>query len=244
MDTRNWTGFLADFSALAIEQGFTEHILCETPAGPVKAWTRGPANQAKVMISSGIHGDEPAGPLALLSCLRAGDFSAAISWTLCPGLNPTGLAANTRENHQGMDLNRDYRTRFSVEVATHIDWLSTRPVPDMFLSLHEDWETDGFYLYEINQADDNPLRTSDILEAVRPWFHPEPGPLIDGHEIRRSGWIFHQAEADLPDEWPEAIHIAKLGCPISFTFETPSSKKLPNRVAAMRVAILAACRSL
>ena len=88
------------------------------------------------------------------------------------------------------------------------------------------------YFYEINLKDDQPQRAAEILEAVAVSFAPESGPDIDGHEAREPGWIYHDAEADLPDDWPEAIYLAKQGCPLSFTFETPSQAVLVTRVAA------------
>ena len=144
----------------------------------------------------------------------------------------------------GVDLNRDYWLRSTSEVAAHVEWLSGRKIPDLFLSLHEDWESEGFYFYEINQGEDRPSRAAAILEAVSPWFQPEPGPLIDGHVPRGPGWIFHSAEADLPEEWPEAIYLSKHHCPLSFTFETPSGGRLDDRVAAQCAAVRAACREL
>ena len=116
-----------------------------------------------------------------------------------------------------------------------------RKLPDLFISLHEDWESAGFYFYEINLGADDPGRAHRILNAVRPWFPPEPGPEIDGHESREPGWIYHAAEPDLPEGWPEAIYLAKKGCPISFTFETPSHAALASRVAAHAAAVKAAC---
>jgi hypothetical protein len=112
----------------------------------------------------------------------------------------------------------------------------------LFLSLHEDWETTGFYLYEINLGRDEPQRAPAIIDAVRPWFPPEPGPEIDGHLPRADGWIYHEAEADVPQGWPEAIFLAKRGCPLSFTFETPSHAPLARRVAALMAAVRAANR--
>src|SRR5690606_35587474 len=100
----------------------------------------------------------------------------------------------------------------------------------LFISLHEDWETSGFYFYEINLGEDRPERAQRILDAVSMWFPAEAGPVIDGHDIREAGWIYHAAEPDLPEGWPEAIYLAKLGCPISFTFETPSHAMLHERV--------------
>ena len=110
--------------------------------------------------------------------------------------------------------------------------------------MHEDWEANGFYLYEINLGEDEPRRARDIIEAVRPWFPPDPGHEIDGHAPRGPGWIFHAAEADVPEGWPEAIFLAKHGCPLSFTFETPSHAALAARVAAQCAAVRAACRHL
>jgi len=229
--------FLDEFGALARARGFTPRVLCQTAAGPLMAWERGEA--AAAYLSAGMHGDEPAGPLAALELLRDGHFDEG-SWLLCPALNPTGLAAGTRDNAAGLDLNRDYWNRRSPEVRAHAAWLESLPCPRLFCSLHEDWESSGFYFYEINLAEDRPERAAAIFDAVAPWFAPEAAPLIDGHEVRAAGWIYHAAEADLPDDWPEAIFLAKRGCPLSFTYETPSAMALEARVAAQVAAVRAA----
>lgn len=229
-------GFLREFSEEAERRGFDAEELTTTTAGPLLAFTRVAAGEP-AYVSAGIHGDEPAGPLALLELLRAGFFEDGRSWSVCPALNPTGLSANTRENDGGIDLNRDYLQRETNEIRAHAGWLESRPSPELVLSLHEDWESSGFYFYEINLGEDNPQRAAGIIDAVRPWFAPEPESRIDDHDVRAPGWIFHQAEADLPDLWPEAIFLAKRGCDLSFTFETPSSARLEDRVAAHIAAV-------
>ena len=236
-----WPDYLPAFVRAAAAAGFAAEVLAETAAGPLMAWEREAAGP-RFYLSAGIHGDEPAGPLALLELMRSGFFSSENHWTVCPALNPTGLAAAARGNAEGVDLNRDYRLRQTLEMAAHANWLDRREVPQIFLSLHEDWESSGFYLYEINLGKDMPHRTRGILESVKPWFPLESGPEIDGHISREPGWIFHAAEADVPEGWPEAIHLAKLGCPLSFTFETPSHAALATRVAAHCAAVRAACK--
>lgn len=238
----HWPEFLPSFSRVAEECGFVHEILAETAAGPLLAWER-PAEGPRVYLSAGIHGDEPAGPLALLELLRSGDLAADVHWMLCPALNPEGLAVCRRENAAGADLNRDYFLREHGVTSAHAEWLAARPVPEFFLSLHEDWESRGFYFYEINLTGDEPRRARAILEAVEPWFEPESGPDIDGHEPREPGWIYHEAEADVPEGWPEAIYLAKCGCPLSFTFETPSHAPLADRVAAQVAAVRAALKA-
>jgi murein peptide amidase A len=230
--------FLAEFGALAAERGFVARTLCETAAGPLMVWEK-PGEGLAAYLSAGMHGDEPAGPLAALELLKQGTFDDG-PWLVCPALNPTGLAAGTRDNAEGIDLNRDYWARRTPEVQAHAEWLEALPCPRIFISLHEDWETSGFYFYEINLGDDLPDRAASILEAVKPWFPPEPAALIDGHDIREAGWIYHAAEADLPENWPEAIFLAKRGCPVSFTFETPSANCLQDRIAAHVAAAKAA----
>ena len=239
----DWSRYPSVFRGAAEAAGFSGTLLADLDEGPLYAWDR-PGPGPRVYLSAGIHGDEPAGPLALLELLREGFFNSPVHWSLCPALNPSGLLAGTRESACGIDLNRDYWLRASLEVLAHAAWCEARPIPDMFISLHEDWEAAGFYFYEINLGRDDPGRAHRILDAVKPWFPPEPGPDIDGHVAREAGWIFHEAEADVLESWPEAIFLAKLGCPVSFTFETPSHAALSQRVGAQAAAVRAACLNL
>ncbi|MGB1129558.1 MAG: M14 family metallopeptidase [Haloferula sp.] len=231
--------FLREFREEAEKRGFSCATLGETPAGPLLGFTSAGQGTPRY-LSSGIHGDEPAGPLAALELLKDGFFEDGTAWSICPAINPAGLAAGRRENADGVDLNRDYLTRATAEVKAHAAWLDALPVPELFLSLHEDWESSGFYFYEINLGADIPERAERILAGVAPWFPPEPSNNIDDHLVRSPGWIYHEAEADFPDDWPEAIYIAKRGCPLSFTYETPSSAKLEDRIAAHVAAVRAA----
>ena len=233
-----WSTYLGDFAIAADAAGFVRRDLADTSAGPLSVWVRGETGRS-VYVSAGMHGDEPAGPLALLEWVQSGAIPGDIRWALCPAANPTGLARGSRGNADGVDLNRDYRRRSTAEVKAHAAWLESCPVPDLFVSLHEDWEARGFYFYEINLGPDIPARAAAILDAVKPWFEPDAGHEIDGHSPRAPGWIYHEAEADVPDGWPEAIFLAKLGCPLSFTFETPSHAPLDQRVAAQIAALRA-----
>lgn len=235
--------FQAAFRTAAELAGFTPTPLADLPVGPLMAWEK-PGTGPCVYLSAGIHGDEPAGPLALLELLLSDFFTNDFHWFICPALNPSGLVARTRENSGGVDLNRDYWLRETAEIIAHACWIDALATPDLFISLHEDWETTGFYFYEINLREDQPARAHRILDAVGPWFPPEQGPIIDGHESRENGWIYHAAEPDLPEGWPEAIYLAKKGCPISFTFETPSHAPLEQRISAHAAAVRSACEGL
>ena len=228
--------YLSEFSVLAEQFGFSRQVLAEVDGHEIPAFVRQAEGAARVYVSSGMHGDEPAGPLALCELLKEGLFTVEVEWMLCPLMNPTGVAMGSRENKQGVDLNRDYLRRSSAEVAGHVRWLEKQPVPDVFLSLHEDWESTGFYLYEIQKCEFSSVADA-ILKAAANEIGPEPSSLIDDHAVREPGWIFHKPEADFPEDWPEAIYMANMGTQVSYTFETPSSLELNKRINCHKLAL-------
>ena len=235
--------YLDQFHRLAMEQGFQHEELATVGRYQIPAYTRNMESEVCVYISSGCHGDEPAGPRAMLELLQEGFFSEGVNWLVCPLLNPTGMTAGTRENLQGVDLNRDYLEKVSVEVRGHVGWLERQTVPDLFLSLHEDWESTGFYLYEI-QKNVSESAAQKILTEAAVVIPTEPSSTIDDHEVREPGWIFHQPQADFPEQWPEAIFMAERGTPISYTLETPSSLELERRVRCHKLAVQCAVRAI
>lgn len=225
----DWHAFLREWSHEAASRGFESETFGEVGGFPLLASSKGDPSKPCIYISSGVHGDEPSGPQALFGLLKEDFFDDRFYWLICPTLNPTGLEAGTRENLRGIDLNRDYCLCETEEVASHIGWLEKQKIPQLFLSLHEDWETSGIYYYEINLGGAAP-EYQDLIAAAAPYFPPEPESLIDNHEVTEPGWIHHSEHPDLPEGWPEAIYLAKMGCPISLTFETPSSMQLQKRV--------------
>jgi len=235
--------YLDDFHSAAVASGFTREVLASVAGYEIPAYTKRKENCKRAYLSSGCHGDEPSGPHAILEMVKEGFFEDNLEWSICPILNPTGMAAGTRENAQGVDLNRDYLNKETDEVRGHISWLERQQVPDIFLSLHEDWESTGFYLYEIQK---NVCQSSAkvILDTTSTVIPTEPNLTIDDHKVREPGWIFHQPEADFPDQWPEAIFMAERGTKVSYTLETPSSRALEERIKCHKAAVKCAIREL
>ncbi|MGB0993642.1 MAG: M14 family metallopeptidase [Akkermansiaceae bacterium] len=227
---------LETFRQAATAEGFLGESMGEVEGFNMPAYVKKAEGRPRVYMSAGMHGDEPAGVVSLLELMQEGFFCDQVEWRVCPVINPTGLAAGTRENFQGVDVNRDYLNRNTSEARAHIDWLERQPVPGMFISLHEDWESTGFYLYEI-QKHACRSHAVEILKAAEGAIITEPSPLIDDHKVREPGWIFHKPRADFPDEWPEAIYMAERGTTVSYTLETPSSLPLSERVACHKLAV-------
>jgi protein MpaA len=63
----------------------------------------------RVLVVGSIHGNEPAG-IAIVRALEHAHPKADL-W-LVPALNPDGLAADTRQNAHGVDLNRNFPLRW------------------------------------------------------------------------------------------------------------------------------------
>ena len=224
-----------------IEQAAAGHHWVRDPDFP--AWLRPSGSaRARVYISTGIHGDEPAGPLAALQLLQENSWPADAAIWLCPCLNPAGFALNRRENGQGMDLNRDYRHLQSVEVRAHVDWLQRQPQFDLSLCLHEDWEAGGFYVYELN-PDQKPSFAEKIIAAAATACPIDTSPLIEDRPAR-NGIIRPDLNPAERPQWPEAFYLITHKTRLSYTLEAPSDFPLPARVAALAGAVRAVLASL
>ncbi len=73
----------------------------------IVAFERGDRSAPATLVVGVIHGTEPAG-LAVISRLRRMPLPRHVHLWLVPTVNPDGLAARTRQNAHGVDLNRNW----------------------------------------------------------------------------------------------------------------------------------------
>ena len=103
--------------------------------------------ETTVLVWSQMHGDEPTGTMALADLLhflaerpeddRVRRWSENLTLLFLPILNPDGTARFQRRNAQGIDMNRDARTRYSPELRTLLD-LHERHQPGFAIELHDE----------------------------------------------------------------------------------------------------------
>jgi protein MpaA len=110
---------------------------------------RNEAPEFKLGIFAGIHGDEPAGVLALCDFVRALEASPVLGHAyelhVYPLLNPTGYEDGTRESRSGRDLNREFwKGSLEPEVAL-VEREILREKFDGYIALHSDDTSDGLY---------------------------------------------------------------------------------------------------
>ena len=226
---------LRDIRDAAQSSGWHFDPISDAPELPLQAWRRSPAPGRRIYISTGIHGDEPAGPLTVLQLLRENLWPDDAELWLCPCLNPAGFPLNRRENAQGTDLNRQYLHPEARETRAHIAWLQRQPGFHLALCLHEDWEAHGFYLYELN-PDQRPSMARKAIQQVSALCPIDPSAVIEDRPA--DGGLIHPNIDPLSrPQWPEAFWLLQHRTRHSFTLEAPSDFPLPTRVQALVTAV-------
>ena len=232
---------LRDVEAAAQRKGWTSEFFFETGGFKLFALSRqlNPPRASRlapcIYISTGIHGDEPAGPLAVRRLLEENKWPECFDIRLCPCLNPTGFLLNRRENAKNIDLNREYLKPAAEETQAHVAWLNRQPKFDLSLCLHEDWESHGFYLYEQN-PDHQPSLAEAMIESVAKVCPIDRSELIEGRPAQ-NGIIRPNLDPRTRPEWPEAFFLIMNKTRLSYTLEAPSDFPLQTRVDALVTAV-------
>lgn len=205
--------------------GETELPLLERTAAEDKPW---------IYVSSGVHGDEPAGPMAVLDLLQRMALPAGLNYWIFPLVNPTGLLLGTRENADGIDLNRDYGLNpRSIETRSQLARIGDRRF-DLVFCLHEDDEGTGFYLYEHVGYPTSHDYAGLALRAAAPFTGIETRELVDGMPAENGRMKPPESIMDInrPD-LPEALRLHfHHGPAFTFTTETPGSQPVEKRIRA------------
>lgn len=213
----------------------------------------GRADQLVVTLSAGVHGDEPAGPAALLSLLEDGLLDERFAYRIWPCTNPTGLAAGTRENAEGSDINRSFdRGGRTPEAKAMIAANRDRRFV-LSLDIHEDSEGQGFYCYEpVGQQPIGPgiIRALDAaglpVQELTPEFdlgYPQEAGHLRSLERGRVLADFAE-EAKYYPGLPYSLYMSKKAAQRVLTLESPATRPWNERIAIHRVAVVAAITAM
>jgi murein peptide amidase A len=200
-----------------------------------------------IALTAGVHGDEPAGPWALLEFVESHELDARFSYRIWPCTNPSGFAVKTRESTDGMDVNRTFGRGGQSPEARAILVANRDRKFALSVDLHEDCDAAGFYCYEYGEGTIG-VRVVAALEAAG--FPIDPlestlvtaGPLDDAHCNRERGRISADpfSEGALLGGLSYTLAIARHAARHALTFETPVSTAWASRLAMHRTALRAA----
>lgn len=136
-------------------------------------------------ILAGIHGDEPAGPLGVLKYLETANPPRNIRLLIIPLLNPWGFENNSRENHDRKNINRQfYKAKLMGEAKIATDAFSGI---DFFLTLHEDYRFNKFFLYYSDAYNEEKYRK--LVATGKKYFPINSQRSVDGDRLK-DGMIY------------------------------------------------------
>ncbi len=204
-----------------------------------------------VALAAGIHGDEPAGPAALLAMLEDDALDSRFAYRIYPCTNPTGYAAGTRASADGVDVNRTFGRGGQSPEARAIVTANRDRKFALSLDLHEDADADGFYCYDYT-VDDLGARVAAAVEAAGYpvqaldenydlGFALPAGTASFARGVVRADPV---AEAAAIGALTYTLALARNAAPRALTLETPSRAPWEMRLAMHRSAVTRAIAEL
>jgi murein peptide amidase A len=149
MPERNFNDFVNRLDACPTYPNTERTTLATVHGYPIDRLLIGHPSLPTVLLTGGVHGDEPAGVETVLRFLQT-DIEPMLKhfrFFIIPCINPAGYAANTRENGEGLDINR----AFDAEDVAEANAIKRVLEGNRFLfhqDMHEDYDATGSYFYE------------------------------------------------------------------------------------------------
>jgi murein peptide amidase A len=197
----------------------------------IVAYERGDRSAPVTVVVGVIHGSEPAG-LGVVRLLRHIPLPAGVHLWLIPTVNPDGLAAGTRQNAHGVDLNRNW--------------------PAAWVPNGRPW--DGYYAGPRPLSEPENRAMAAFLLRVRPaltiWYH-QPLDLVYGSDphvsvLERYAHLTGLPYRRLPAPRGAATRWERRRFPRSpaFVVEFPAGTPSPATLRRHAVAVLALAEGL
>ena len=240
--------FLSEVTRKGEAAGFRPRILGTVTADsgtvPILSLSRKVSGLApRILIAAGIHGDEPAGPHAILSLLE--EFNEKweslrrLHLEIVPLINPSGFDRRQRHDSTGVDPNRAFGSPSPPQEIRYLmnDYKKRRI--DLFVDLHEDVDTPGFYLYEL-APDTTTAFGPHIISALRAAGHPiNQASIIEG--MAATDGLILRTSRSTPRFFrqgaPQGLYMKRLGTRRTLTFESPPKRPLSERVDMQLLAL-------
>ena len=182
-----------------------------------------------IYLSAGIHGDEPASTEGLYQWAELhSSILREIPIMIFPCLNPWGLHHNRRTDSENRDLNRCYHLDNIPRIQAQKELMRDYKFR-LAMCLHEDYDAQGVYLYEIRNKF-TPFG-NELLAAAGYHVPLDARRTIEGRRAEQ-GWIARKINLKKFPFIAEAIYLACNHSERTITAETPSEYDLGPRIQA------------
>jgi hypothetical protein len=206
-----------------------------------------------ILISAGVHGDEPAAPWALYALVRDGLLDDRFGYRLWPCTNPSGYAAGTRRSAEGTDINRSFSRGGTAPESRAILTANRDRKFALSLDLHEDLEADGFYVFEPLAPGAEPRYGAEAVRSVEDAGFPiqdlsdlafDLGTPPEARAIQRIGHGTVVVDARAESRYFEggltfSLAMLRGAAAAGLTLESPQRRAWDARIAMHRVAVTA-----
>lgn len=183
-----------------------------------------------VVFSAGLHGDEIAGPWAIIDFLKEYDFQSYpnVKIIIFPVASPTAFNARKRYNYLDKELNGLFcRKKLTNENRILLTELKNEKV-FFFHALHGDIDEYSFYLYNFEKKEEKIYR--DLIKISENYF-----PLNKSQKIYNdpaiNGLIINRQDGSFEDR------MFREGTPYSMCTESPEKQPL-NKTVALNVDLM------
>ncbi|HRY62808.1 MAG TPA: DUF2817 domain-containing protein [Candidatus Paceibacterota bacterium] len=182
-------------------------------------------NKKTIFFSAGIHGNEPAGPWAVIEFLKK--FSPkkyrGPRMVIVPVMNPFGFENNKRRNAVGIDINRHFRdSRLRGDNKLIYDNIKDENV-FFFHSMHEDPDVKKFYAYGYEEKPEKIYR--DVVKVGGGFFKINKSKKIYG-DVSENGLVLNDKGGSLENR---LVHDR---IPFILCTETPGKEPFEKRTRA------------
>jgi protein MpaA len=187
-------------------------------------------------LSAGIHGDEPGSTEGLIAWAEENaERIRELPLLILPCLNPWGLVHNQRLDETGFDLNRSFH-REDLPVIAAVRNLVAPYRFEAVVHLHEDYDGQGLYLYEVGPA--RSRWGESLIRAASAHIPIEGRIWVDGRKAH-GGLIRPRLDMKKYDTmgFPEALWLRLHHARHALTIEAPSEFGLDQRIRALRAVI-------
>jgi predicted deacylase len=216
-----------------------DHIKYSTNKYPFQKIVIGSYNPRRVLISAGIHGDEPAGIETICYFLENSRYKAHMDlWeiTILPCINPYGFEYDTRENHENKDLNRLFNTHNPPPEVQLAKSIFKPSYFDITIELHEDCDSNGYYLFQKSNKPNGFEIGVKIIEALKDIIAINSDETIENMSAEK-GVIHRIKDINQMKYWPMAGYALSMNSGHCLTLETPTNLAMATRVHAHLVAL-------
>ncbi len=192
---------------------------------PFLSYVINPNAKKTIMITAGIHGNEPAPLYALYNLLKQG-IKTKKRIILVPCVNPYGFCLHTHNNENRKNLNRNV-SKSTSRAAKALRALVKEYNPQFVLNMHEDADESKFFLY---------LYGDDYRKKAERLIHMSGLEYYKKKKVH-TDWVFDGIIDDAKDVDSFEDYLIKLGIS-NFCTETPGTIPFRERIKAYEKIIL------